>query len=195
VNDSLSYIPVIIAIALFLARALELRAKRDVISGRVLENASFLIFVLIGIVMLFGSVTEYLISGRPFSWPFILGGLVVSFFSIWLRHRAIRALGKFWSLHVEIREEHEFIQFGPYSWVRHPTYLSMILELIAVALILKAIVMGIVIFLLFIPALVYRLRLEEAALVSKFGEAYREYCRRVPALIPYKPPRRIDEFS
>jgi protein-S-isoprenylcysteine O-methyltransferase Ste14 len=39
-----------------------------------------------------------------------------------------------------------------------------------------------------IPALILRLRLEEPALVEKFGDRYREYQRRVPMLIPYKWP-------
>ena len=55
-----------------------------------------------------------------------------------LRWAAIAALGKFWSLHVEMRENHEFVQSGPFRFMRHPTYFSMILETAALGLICSA---------------------------------------------------------
>ena len=65
----------------------------------------------------------------------------------------------------------------------------MILELASVGLILDAPGALLVVSLLFVPALVMRLQLEEAALVEKFGDAYRIYQRTTPALLPYKFPR------
>jgi protein-S-isoprenylcysteine O-methyltransferase Ste14 len=65
----------------------------------------------------------------------------------------------------------------------------MILELLAAALILQAPVALAVVALLFVAALVERVRLEESALVEKFGEAYRAYQRSTPAVIPWKGPR------
>jgi protein-S-isoprenylcysteine O-methyltransferase Ste14 len=97
---------------------------------------------------------------------------------------AIAALGKFWSLHVEIRENHEFIQTGPFRWVRHPTYLSMILELLALALICNAFFTLLLIPLFFLPVLIMRIRIEEVALVEKFGDAYRNFQRTKSAVIP-----------
>ncbi|NDJ15643.1 MAG: hypothetical protein EBY17_31475, partial [Acidobacteriia bacterium] len=41
-------------------------------------------------------------------------------------------------LHVEIRETHQFVRTGPFRWMRHPTYFSMILELLSAAFILQA---------------------------------------------------------
>jgi len=73
--------------------------------------------------------------------------------------------------------------------MRHPTYFSMILELSAAALILQAPATFAVVALLFVPALAERVRLEEAALVEKFGEAYRVYQRSTPAVIPWKGPQ------
>jgi protein-S-isoprenylcysteine O-methyltransferase Ste14 len=64
----------------------------------------------------------------------------------------------------------------------------MILELLAFILICSAWVMMLVVPVLFIPALIMRLRLEEPAMIEKFGDTYRDYQRRVPMLIPYKWP-------
>jgi protein-S-isoprenylcysteine O-methyltransferase Ste14 len=90
---------------------------------------------------------------------------------------------------VEIRDEHEFVREGPFRWVRHPAYLSMILELVAGGLILNAYWALGVAGLIFVPTLAWRLKLEEAALVEKFGEAYLQYRRCTPALLPLKWPR------
>jgi protein-S-isoprenylcysteine O-methyltransferase Ste14 len=106
-----------------------------------------------------------------------------------LRRRAIAALGKFWSLHVEIRENHEFVKSGPFRWIRHPTYFSMILELLALGLIMNALWTLLVATLIFVPALLMRLKLEETALVEKFGETYKNYQVNTPALFPYRWPR------
>jgi protein-S-isoprenylcysteine O-methyltransferase Ste14 len=65
----------------------------------------------------------------------------------------------------------------------------MILELLAAAFILQAPVTLAVAMLLFVPALLERLRLEESALVDKFGDAYRAYQHSTPAVIPWKGPR------
>src|SRR5205814_507751 len=104
--------------------------------------------------------------------------------SFWLRRRAIAALGRFWSLHVEIRENHEFVQTGPFRWMRHPAYLSMILELVSLCLVLNAPASMLIILFLFAPLLIVRIRIEEAALVQKFGNAYSEYQKTTAALFP-----------
>jgi protein-S-isoprenylcysteine O-methyltransferase Ste14 len=43
--------------------------------------------------------------------------------------------------------------------------------------------------LIFGPALYYRMKWEESALVQKFGEPYRQYQQNTPALFPYKIPQ------
>jgi len=43
----------------------------------------------------------------------------------------------------------------------------------------------------FVPALRQRLKLEERALVEKFGSAYAQYQRSTPALFPYKWPSHL----
>jgi protein-S-isoprenylcysteine O-methyltransferase Ste14 len=80
------------------------------------------------------------------------------------------------------------VKTGPFRYLRHPVYLSMILELAAFILICSAWGMLLLVPVLFIPAMIMRLRLEEPAMVEKFGDAYRDYQRRVPMLIPYKWP-------
>ena len=183
------YIPIIAVFIIYVVRMAEVKAKRNTIAGKVQENLTFNLFLIIGTVMTFGSVAEYWFLRKPdFSWIALVGGIVCSIASFKIRWAAIAALGKFWSLHVEMRENHEFVQSGPFRFLRHPTYFSMILEIASFGLVCSAWYMLLIVPFLFIPALIMRLRLEEPALVEKFGDAYRDYQRRVPMVIPYKWP-------
>jgi protein-S-isoprenylcysteine O-methyltransferase Ste14 len=76
-----------------------------------------------------------------------------------------------------------FVVRGPYRWVRHPLYLFMILmiwscpDLTSDRLLFNG---------LWTVWIVIGSILEERDLVSEFGDAYREYQRRVPMLIPHR---------
>ena len=179
-------LPVVSVLAIYLGRMVELNTKRDILHGVVRENLTLRLFMLAGALMLMGSLIEFFVRKQSLYWPTFMLGWSFAMASFAIRRRAITALGRFWSLHVEIREEHQLVQTGPFRWVRHPTYLSMILELGAGGLILNAGFCLAAIWLVFTPILLWRIRLEEAALVEKFGEAYRSYQRSTPALFPYK---------
>ena len=140
--------------------------------------------MLCGVLIVAGGITEYLLRGLALWWPTFLVGVVMAVASFALRRAAIRALGRFWSLHVEMREGHVFVTTGPFAHARHPVYFSMILELLGIGLILNAWISLACVFAIFIPTLLLRLRLEEAALVEQFGDHYREYMRATPAIIP-----------
>jgi protein-S-isoprenylcysteine O-methyltransferase Ste14 len=181
-------LPIASVLLIYLARMVELKAKRNTIRGPVKENLTLRLFMLAGTLMLVGSIIEFLLRPSHLLWPTYLGGVACALLSFAIRRRAIAALGKFWSLHVEIRDSHEFVRSGPFRWVRHPTYFSMILELMSIGLILNAYFTGILAAAIFIPALFLRLKLEETALVEKFGATYQAYQRETPAILPYKWP-------
>ena len=137
-------------------------------------------------LMVGGATCEFVLLGKTVQWVTFIPGVVLAVASFWIRRQAIKSLGKFWSLHVEIRQNHPFVRSGPFRWVRHPTYFSMILELVAAGLILQAWISLPICLALLLPVLAWRLRTEEAALVEQFGEAYRDYRRTTPALLPLK---------
>ena len=187
--DLVAYIPLISAVAIYTARLIELKTKRDVIVGPVQECLSFRLFFVVGVIVWAGSVIDHLTHGPRLQPVWFLAGWVTALSSFWIRHQAIAALGRFWSIHVEIRESHQFVTSGPFRFIRHPCYLSMLLEVICVPLLLESLTMLIVAPILYLPALAYRLRLEEAALIEKFGDSYREYMHSTPAIFPVKWPR------
>jgi protein-S-isoprenylcysteine O-methyltransferase Ste14 len=187
-NTHSAVFPLIAAAAVYFFRVIELRTRRQTIRGPIQENLTLKLFILAGTSMFSGGLLEFFFREQRWSWLTLGVGVMCALISFTVRHRAIAALGQFWSLHVEIRENHEFVRSGPFRWMRHPTYFTMILELLSVALILEAWISLLVATFVFLPTLFYRVRIEERALVDKFGDTYRQYQRSTPALIPYRYP-------
>ena len=179
--------PIASALLIYGARMAELKQRREVAQGTIRENLTLRLFVAVGSLMLLGSIAEQLWFRAAFSLPLFAAGWVAALASFTLRRRAIRELGKMWSLHVEIRERHQLVVTGPYRWVRHPAYTSMILELAALGLLLQSRYTSLLATLLFVPTLIARIRIEEAALRAQIA-GYSEYQRATPALLPYKFP-------
>lgn len=182
----LRYLPIVLVLTIVLERVRELRTNRQTIRGVRKETLSLRLFVLCGIVVTFGAMAEYVWRGLRPNWPLMLAGVVIVIASFVIRRRAIAALGQFWSMHVEVREEHRFVSGGPFRRMRHPVYFSMLLELLSITLACGAFFTMILIPLLFVPVLIMRIRTEEGALLEKFGPAYQEYRRCTPAIFPWK---------
>jgi len=60
----------------------------------------------------------------------------------------------------------------------------MILEILSLALILQAWWSAVFVYAAFLPTLFARIRIEEKALIEKFGEKYIEFKKTTPALVP-----------
>ncbi len=124
-------------------------------------------------------------------------GLFVMFFC-YLTQGSIRAgigwiiaglLLRLWSNGYAIKND-KLTTSGPYALVRNPLYLGTFLVAIGFVIVLQSQpawvewVMG-VIFLLAL-SLMYRRTIqgEEGMLTAKYGDAYKDYCRHVPAMVP-----------
>ncbi|HKO48896.1 MAG TPA: isoprenylcysteine carboxylmethyltransferase family protein [Polyangiaceae bacterium] len=180
-------VPISSALVIYWARIRELKTVRDTVKGEIRENLTLRLFIAVGSLMLVGSIAEQIWFRRPLSAPLLIAGWTLALCSFWLRRRAIRALGKMWSLHVEIRAQHQLVMSGPYRWMRHPAYSSMVLELASFSLLLQSIYSSILVALLFVPTLLLRIKIEETALREQVA-GYSEYQRCTPALLPYKIP-------
>ena len=91
-------------------------------------------------------------------------------FACWARH----ILGSNWSSEVQLKQDHELIERGPYRYVRHPIYTGILLALLGTVVLLgewRALVGFVIMFVSFWR----KLRLEEAWLSEHFGPAYGEY--------------------
>jgi protein-S-isoprenylcysteine O-methyltransferase Ste14 len=112
-------------------------------------------------------------------------GLVLFLLGIVLRWWAIVHLGRFFTVNVAIATDHRVVSDGPYRLVRHPSYAGIFLLFIGMGLLLfnwlSALVLVVPTFLLFL----YRMRVEERALLQALGEPYRAYMARTKRLVPF----------
>jgi len=83
-----------------------------------------------------------------------------------LRWWCITVLGHQWNTRVIVVPGLHLVARGPYRWIRHPNYVAVIAEGIALPLVHTAWVTALVFSVLNIPLLAVRIRTEEAALNS-----------------------------
>jgi protein-S-isoprenylcysteine O-methyltransferase Ste14 len=111
-------------------------------------------------------------------------GFIAELGFLWLFYASHRQLGKYWSVTLEIRNEHKLMTDGPYRYVRHPMYLSFWLWGIAQFCLFPNAIAGLA-GLLGVAILYFsRVRQEEAMMRAAFGAPYDEYARRTGRIIP-----------
>ncbi|HUK83888.1 MAG TPA: isoprenylcysteine carboxylmethyltransferase family protein [Verrucomicrobiae bacterium] len=165
-------------------RVWETFRKQGAERGRTSMAWSFYALFALSVVIFGGTVAEFFLVKRAYRVEWALVGVLLFVAANVIRISAIRSLGRYWSLHVEVREQHPFVREGLYRYVRHPAYLSFVLEHIAVPLVGNAWWSLAVTMVVYVPMIVLRLSREEAALVDKFGDLYRAYQQQVGALVP-----------
>ncbi len=178
------YLPVIVVAILYLMRIREFLVKRETVKGPVKEKTSFILLFAGGTLVVVCSFVEYFAMNRSPSYTFMALGTLITLGAFAYRNWAIRTLGKFWSVHVEIRDNHELITSGPFKSVRHPVYTGALLEVIGAVFILKASFSALLILLVVLPSIYFRIHIEEKELIEKFGDNYREYRKRTGSLLP-----------
>jgi protein-S-isoprenylcysteine O-methyltransferase Ste14 len=101
-------------------------------------------------------------------------------FAIWARVN----LGRNWSARVTLKHGHTLQRNGPYAIVRHPIYAGLFAAMLGSAIVfgqLRCFLGAVVAF----AAWLAKARLEEAFLMTRFGETYADYRREVKTLIPF----------
>ena len=99
-----------------------------------------------------------------------------------LRYWAVLTLGRRWSVRVIALPGEPVVTGGPYRFIRHPNYLAVILEGIAVPLVHTAWLTALVFTVLNLSLLGLRIRCEEAALSE-----HSDYRRRLGAVPRFAP--------
>ena len=122
-----------------------------------------------------------------------------------LRLACYRTLGQYFTYEVTIRKDHRLVTSGPYSIVRHPSYLASLLVVVGNLLCFlgpgswlrgsgilrepmgKAFVVIWVADMLYVPTvmILFMVRVEDGLLRKEFGREWEEWAQRTPyALLP-----------
>jgi protein-S-isoprenylcysteine O-methyltransferase Ste14 len=118
------------------------------------------------------------------SWPSLVFSMLIAPPSVVLAWGATRHLGKQWRFEAALSDDHELVQTGPYRWVRHPIYASMLGMLTATAAAWTWWPMWIAGTIFFLIGTEIRVAAEDRLLAGRFQESFRAYRARVRAYIP-----------
>jgi protein-S-isoprenylcysteine O-methyltransferase Ste14 len=144
---------------------------------------------LFAVGALFG-LLAYFFYPSAIAWSFIpipsglrWVGVVLSFATNLAIVAVMRHLGLNVTRTVATRSDATLVTTGPYHYVRHPLYMTGMVAIAALTLVSRSwwfMAMALPGFML----LAIRVREEEANLIAKFGDAYREYMRRTGRFVP-----------
>ena len=183
---------VIFIVAMSISIYHRLKADRDTgekVSSK--DEATILFFVLrIGGLVSFFSIVGYLIYPPLLAWSKVglpesirWLGVGMGIVGVGLFYWIFSSLGQGISPTVATRKQHKLVTSGPYHWVRHPLYTVGATNFVAVGIMADSwfiAMMAVVLFVL----LASRTPNEEAHLIEKFGDEYREYVKRTGKFLP-----------
>jgi len=112
-------------------------------------------------------------------------GIVLMWAGIGFRYYAMRVLGRYFTYQVDVHAGQTVIEAGPYHYIRHPSYTGALITVIGLGLTLGNWASLIALVACVGTGYAYRIRVEEAALVSALGQPYTEYMRRTARLVPF----------
>ena len=101
-----------------------------------------------------------------------------------LRIWAVRTLGRFFTAVVRTEPDQAVVRRGPYRILRHPSYTGTFLTLLGWGLALGTGWGAALLVILPLPAYLYRIHVEEHALLAALGPPYAAYMRQTRRLIP-----------
>ena len=99
---------------------------------------------------------------------------------VWAR----QTLGTHYSGHVSVKKEQELVQSGPYRIIRHPAYAGYLFMALGIGLGYSSLVGFASILFVLLPAVIYRIRVEDRLLAEHFDAKFDEYARKTKRLIP-----------
>jgi protein-S-isoprenylcysteine O-methyltransferase Ste14 len=166
------------------------RARKVGVRQSLRDGREFILLALATVGLLVIPATTVLTDlAAAFDRPFVPAiawlGVVAMIAALWLFRRSHADLGRYWSITLELREQHALVTTGVYRLIRHPMYSSFFLLGLAQMLLLPnwladaSGVLG--------AAILYAFRVlrEERMMLENFGDAYRAYTTKTKRIIPW----------
>lgn len=112
-------------------------------------------------------------------WVGAVTGTLCSLLMYW----TLSSLGKNLTDTVVTRKEATLVTVGPYRWVRHPFYVTAALLMTSVTMLTANWLIGVT-SLIVLGLLAVRTPKEEAMLIERFGDQYRDYMTKTGRFVP-----------
>ena len=101
-----------------------------------------------------------------------------------LMHFSEAALGRQFSVEVQIQQSHRLVTDGLYRYLRHPRYLGILLFMPGIALTFRS-WLGLLLAAAMVGVLLWRVHDEEALMQQEFGVEWTTYASKTRRLIPF----------
>ncbi len=182
----ISYYDITIAFGLSeVLLAIVKRSKNTEVKNKADKNSMLMLWLcIVGGLVLGGFAPGYIELVFPATSMVQKAGIIVILVGFIVRWAAILQLGKMFTVDVSINSGHRLKTNGLYAVVRHPSYLGLLLILLGVGLFTGNIAALLIVCVPSLLALVYRMQVEENALIAEFGPDYLDYKNRVARIIP-----------
>ncbi len=122
-----------------------------------------------------------LLPGDWLTWT----GVAIMLAGIVFRQYAISVLGKFFTATVQIQKDHELIKAGPYRYIRHPSYLGILIIAAGLGIALANWISLLLCIVLPVTGIMQRIKVEEKELELHFGKQYQDYRKSTWRVVPY----------
>ena len=116
-------------------------------------------------------------------WQPWIGALIFGM-SLYLFRETHRALGRYWSVTLEIKQQHVLMTEGIYGSIRHPMYSAFWLWALAQAVLVPNMIAGPAGLIGFGTLFFCRVNQEEQLMLETFGDQYKAYMQRTSRIIP-----------
>jgi protein-S-isoprenylcysteine O-methyltransferase Ste14 len=170
---------VLLAAAMFTSGNIDPGAREDRANRWVLAAFAIIAFLSAYIPAYTDRIGLWIIDGDGVRWLGVLLSAAGGALRLW----PVFVLGHRFSGLVAIQPGHVLVTNGPYRFIRHPSYLGLMIGAVGWVLAFRSGI-GLVLAALNLIPLIARIRAEEALLRSEFGAAYESYCGNTCRLIP-----------
>lgn len=161
--------------------------KKENVARHENQDRSFWLVIPGFLMVFYASPLEYIfrIKILPQSIWLQIVGLILIAASMLLFGWARTTLRGLYSGRVRVKADHTLVQHGPYRIVRHPAYAAYIIMSLGIAIGYSSLIGLLAVPILLLPALIYRINVEEKILSAEFGDQYNRYIQNTKRLIPY----------
>jgi protein-S-isoprenylcysteine O-methyltransferase Ste14 len=140
---------------------------------------------MIGMVAAFAIALTAPLGALPYPMVFFWFGIAALIAGRLLRRHCHRMLGSSFTGAVIVTTDHAVVEKGAYRYVRHPSYTAAVILFLGIGLALANWISIATLIVLVSIAFLYRVHVEERALVSAIGDPYRNYIQRTKRFIPF----------
>lgn len=142
-------------------------------------------------ILIFASISLAVYVSGKYAFPLLNNGMIEYLgllligMGVVLRLAVIKALGRFFTADVTIRQDHRLKKDGFYKYLRHPSYSASLLSFIGFGVSLNNLVSLLIVFILILTAFSFRIKIEEKTLTEHFGTEYEDYKKSTKRFIPF----------